>query len=72
MNGFAVSAQWINQSSISQNWQISGTPDVVGNGLNSILWSDTQTGQQVIWIPGGSGFSQISIGFGPPPWTVLH
>jgi kumamolisin len=72
MNGFAVSATWINQTPISQDWQIRATPNVVGNNFNSILWSNVQTGEQVIWIPTGSGFSQSSIGSGPPPWTVLR
>ena len=67
MNGFAVSATWINQTPISQDWQITATPNVVGNNFNSILWSNIQTGEQVIWIPAGSGFSQSSIGFSPLP-----
>jgi hypothetical protein len=70
MNGFSVSPAWINQGPISQDWQIRATLDVVGNGRNSILWSNVKTGEQVIWIPGGAGFSQTSIEFGPPPWAV--
>jgi hypothetical protein len=73
MNGFAVSATWINQTPISpQVWQITATPNVVGSNFNSILWSNVQTGEQVIWTPAGTGYSQSSIGFGPPPWTVLR
>ncbi|MBV9105236.1 MAG: VCBS repeat-containing protein [Verrucomicrobia bacterium] len=72
MNGFSISATWINRIPISQDWQIRATPNVTGDSFNSILWSNVQTGEQVIWIPTGSGFSQSSIGFGPPPWTVLQ
>jgi hypothetical protein len=72
MNGFAVSARWINQAPISQDWQITATPNVVGNNFNSILWSNVHTGEEVIWIPAGSGFSQSSIGFGAPLWTVVR
>jgi len=72
MNGFAVTQTWIQQSSISQDWQIRATPNVVGNNFNSILWSNIQTGEQVIWISEGAGFSQSPIGFASPPWTVLR
>jgi hypothetical protein len=79
MNGFAVSPVWINQGSISLDWQIRGTPNVVGNSINSILWSNIKTGEQVIWIPesgpggggGSSQFTQIAIGSAPPPWMVV-
>src|ERR1700747_575593 len=67
MNGFAYTATWIQPTSISQDWQIQATPDAAGNKFNSILWSNIQTGQQVIWVPGGGSFSQSSIGFAPPP-----
>jgi hypothetical protein len=72
MNGFAYTATWIQSTSTSQDWQIQATPDAVGNKFNSILWSNIQTGQQVIWTPGSGIFSQSSIGFAPPPWTVLR
>jgi hypothetical protein len=70
MNGFSVSPAWMNQDSIPQDWQIRATPDVVGAGLNSILWSNSVTREQVLWIPGGADLLQINIGFAAPPWAV--
>ena len=70
MNGFTIAAQWF-PGAISLDWQIRATPDVNGNGVNGILWSNVNTGQQAIWTSNGSTF----VPGGPfavavPAWVV--
>ncbi len=55
MDGFTIVTQWF-PSAVSLDWQIRATPDVNGNGVNSIFWSNVSTGQQAIWTSNGSGF----------------
>jgi len=70
MNGFTIVAQWF-PGAVSLDWQIRGTPDVNGNGVNSILWSNVSTGQQAIWESNGSTFVPgAPFAAAPLPWVA--
>ena len=55
MNGFTIVDQRF-PGTVTLDWQIRATPDVNGSGVNGILWSNVNRGQQVIWTPTGSTF----------------
>jgi hypothetical protein len=70
MNGFTIVAQWF-PGTVSLDWLIRRTPDVNGNGVNSVLWSNVITGQQAIWTSNGSTFVPgAPFAAAPPVWLV--
>jgi hypothetical protein len=70
MNGFGVIDQWITVP-ISPDWQIRAAPDLNGNGVSSVLWSNIITGQQVIWGSTGAAFyNSAPFGVADPTWVV--
>ncbi len=71
MNGFQSSSEWIHQGPVSQDWRIRATPDVNGNGVNSILWSNMTTGEQLLWEWDGANFSSPGVfGQASPGWVT--
>jgi hypothetical protein len=70
MDGLTIVAQWF-PGAISLDWQIRATPDVSGNGVNSIFWSNMSTSQQAIWTSNGSTFVPgAPFAAAAPAWAV--
>jgi hypothetical protein len=70
VNGFAVTTQWF-LAGVPTGWQIEATPDVDGNNVNSVLWSNIVTGAQVIWTSNGSALlPEAPFALVNPAWTV--
>jgi hypothetical protein len=76
MDGFAV-ASGASISSVpagSPGWTVAGVGDFNADGKSDILWRDTSTGQNAIWLMDGfavaSGASISSVPAGSPGWTV--
>src|SRR6266513_1115585 len=72
MNGLTIASQGsINVVDPTSGWQVQGIGDFDGDGRADILWRNSSTGENYIWLMNGlSTASQGSVNFVDPAWQV--
>src|SRR5438552_12595324 len=71
MNGWTIAAQGLVNAVSDQAWQVKGIGDFDGDGRADILWRNSSTGENYIWLMNGlSTASQGSVNFVDPAWQV--
>src|SRR6266513_2210076 len=72
MNGLTIASQGsINVVDPTSGWQVQGIGDFDGDGRADILWRNSSTGDNYIWLMNGlSTASQGSVNFVDPAWQV--
>src|SRR5437773_4943418 len=73
MNGLTIASQGLVNVVDDQAWQVNGIGDFDGDGKADILWRNTSTGENYIWLMNGlSTASEGSVNFVDPAsgWEV--
>ena len=66
MSGLTFSNAVALQQTVDPSWHVIRAGDFDGDGKADILWRNTQTGQNAIWLMNSANFSAAQLIYGMP------